>query len=345
MPPRFKASLLAALALPLAGFAREPLHVPVLRDNFPDPHIIQAGDRYIAYSTTTAKKNVPVAVSTDLVRWQRLMDPAKPRQLYDAMPALPAWAGTGFTWAPEVIQVQDGYRLYFSAPYRKLDVQCVGVATSTDPLGPFVPHGAEPLVCQPELGGTIDASAFRDADGQLYLHYKNDGNNPRFLKPAVIWAQRMTADGLRVTGTAAPLVRNDAHWEWRVVEAPAMVRHGSGYTLFFAANHFGWENDQRLSNYGTGYATCQGPMGPCRDADTKPWLGSYNERERGCLSGPGHAMVFQSSGQHYLAFHAWAATAGCRKLKEERFLYIAPLRFDGGKPVLGPSLRPGSQAR
>ena len=339
MPPRSRALMLIALGIALAGFAREPLHEPVLKENFPDPHIIKVGDRYIAYSTTTARRNVPVAVSSDLVQWSRLTDPAKPKQLYDAMPTLPAWAGTGFTWAPEVLPVDGGYRLYFSAPHRTLKVQCIGVAASTDPLGPFVPQGSEPLVCQPELGGTIDAHPFRDRDGQLYMYYKNDGNNPRFLKPAQIWAQRMAADGLRVTGPAVPLVSNDTHWEWRVVEAPTMVRHDGGYALFFAANHFGWEADQRLSNYGTGYANCRGPMGPCQDADTKPWLGSYFDRARGCLSGPGHGAVVHSGDQLYFAFHAWAASAGCRKLRDERYLYVAPLRFEASKPVIGPSLR------
>jgi hypothetical protein len=217
---RSKALLLAAVAFGAAAFARAPLHQPVLTENFPDPHIIKVGDRYIAYSTTTARKNVPVALSRDLVQWRRLTDPKNKGQLYDAMPTLPAWAGTGFTWAPEVLPIEGGYRLYFSAPHKKRDVQCVGVATSSDPLGPFRPHGAEPIVCQPELGGTIDAHPFRDTDGKLYLYYKNDGNNPRFLKPSQIWVQRMAADGLSVSGPAVPLVKNDTHWEWRVVEAP-----------------------------------------------------------------------------------------------------------------------------
>jgi hypothetical protein len=120
-----------------------------------------------------------------------------------------------------------------------------------------------------------------------------------------------------------------------------MVRHGQGYTLFFSANHFGWEADQRLSNYGTGYAQCRGPMGPCTDAAENPWLRSFNEpRRAGCLSGPGHPAVFSAGGRQFMAFHAWAANSGCRKAADERFLYIAPLMWKDGKPVLAPSLRP-----
>jgi hypothetical protein len=119
-----------------------------------------------------------------------------------------------------------------------------------------------------------------------------------------------------------------------------MVRHAGGYTLFFSANHFGWEADQRLSNYGTGYARCQGPMGPCTDAPENPWLRSYFAAGVGCLSGPGHQTIFQGGGRRYIAFHAWAANSACRKLKDERYLYVATLGFQGDKPVIGTSLRP-----
>jgi hypothetical protein len=41
-----------------------------------------------------------------------------------------------------------------------------------------------------------------------------------------------------------------------------------------------------------------------------------------------------------MAFHAWAATKGCRKAEDERYLYVAPLFWKDGKPQLSPSLRP-----
>ena len=322
----------------------EPLFVPVLKENFPDPFILPVGKHFLAYSTTSAGRNVPMAVSTDLVRWQMVKDEQNPKRLYDAMPTLPSWAKSGFTWAPEVLAVTGGYALYFSAPHKKLDVQCVGVATSADPIGPFVSRGSEPLVCQPTLGGTIDAHAFRDTDGQLYFYYKNDGNNPKFLKPSQIWVQRLSADGMMLTGEAKPILKNDQHWEWRVVESPAMVRHAGGYTMFFSANHFGWEADQRLSNYGTGYARCEGPMGPCTDAAENPWLRSYFTSELGCLSGPGHPTIFQAGTRSFIAFHAWAANSGCRPAKSERYLYVAPLGFEGAKPFIGRGLRPKAAA-
>ena len=333
----------AALLMTSGAATAAPLNVPVMRENFPDPFVLADDGEYIAYATNRGV-NLPMARSRDLVNWELVRDPQNPKKLLDGMPQLGSWAREDFTWAPEVMEIGGRWLLYYTARHAKRDVQCIGVAVADTPTGPFRDTSAEPLVCQYDLGGTIDAQPFRDADGQLYLYYKSDGNNPKFLKPSYIWAQRLSADGLSLVGKPAPLVRNDVHWEWRVVEAPAMVRRpDGGYTLFFSANHFGWEADQRLSNYGTGYAQCDRPMGPCTDAPENPVLHSYYKKGLGCLSGPGHPTVFQAEGRSYIAFHAWSANSGCRKVDDERFLYVAPLSWKDGKPAIGPSLRPAAR--
>ena len=322
-----------------AGRAPAPF-VPVLRENFPDAAILAHGGRFYAYATNADRDraNVQMATSADLVNWTLMRDARDGGKLHDAMPTLPPWAKRGFTWAPEVLATNGGFVVYFTARERRSDLQCVGAATSASPTGPFVSAATEPLVCQRDLGGTIDAHPFRDADGQQYLYYKNDGNNPKVLKTARIWAQRLSPDGLRLTGEPAALVSADKHWEWRVVEAPTMVRRPEGYTLFFSANHFGWEDDQRLSNYGVGYANCRGPMGPCEDAADSPLLTS-RMGAAGCVSGPGHQAVFDFGGRQFMAFHAWAATAGCRKMGHERHMYISPLRWNEAKPEVRMTLR------
>ena len=39
-----------------------------------------------------------------------------------------------------------------------------------------------------------------------------------------------------------------------MIESPTMTRHGDRYVMFFSANHFGWEEHQRVSPYAMGYA-------------------------------------------------------------------------------------------
>jgi hypothetical protein len=119
-----------------------------------------------------------------------------------------------------------------------------------------------------------------------------------------------------------------------------MTRSADGsYVLFYSANHFGWENDQRLSNYAIGYAVCRGPQGPCTKAPENPILKSYYSKRRGCLSGPGHQTVLETRGRQYLIFHAWSATARCLRAGQGRYMYVAPLGWNGATPVIGSSLR------
>jgi beta-xylosidase len=326
-------ALLLAAALP-GHAAAEPSFVPVHKENFPDPHIVLHNGEFIAYATNSGI-NLPMLTSRDLIRWTPVVGPDGKR--LDGMPALAPWVEEGRTWAPEVIRIGAKWLLYYTARHGTRKVQCLGVAVADDPKGPFRDSSAEPLVCQFGEGGTIDANPFRDTDGKLYLYYKSDGN--AVGKTTYIWGQALTADGLKVAGDPVALIQDDAKWEWRLVEAPAMVRSPAGYQMFYSAAFFGWDPNERLSRYATGYANCSGPLGPCKDAPENPLLHSFNDRQAGCLSGPGHPSIFSVGARHFMAFHAWAATSGCRKAQDERFLYVAPLFWKDGKPTLGPSLR------
>jgi len=331
-------TLAAAIGFAGPSFPAEaPPFVPVFARNFPDPFILPHNGGFLAYATNPdrAVANVQMARSPDLVSWELIREGGR---LHDAMPDLPRWAREGWTWAPEVLAHGGKYLLYFTAREAGTGLQCVGVAEAADPRGPFTSRAAEPLVCQRDIGGTIDSHAFRDADGQLYLYYKNDGNAVR--KPTDIFAQRLSPDGLSLTGKAVALLRNDKPWEAHVIESPTMVRRGDRYVMFFSANHFGWEDHQRLSPYAMGFARCKGPMGPCTDAPNNPILYSYNDRKMGCLSGPGHQALFEAAGRQFIVFHAHATRGSCRNANKGRYMYIAPLLWRNGDPQIGASLRP-----
>ena len=337
MPGKLTAALIAALLIGTAH-AAPPAYTPAMSGDFPDPFVLQADGRYLAYATNPdrGRINVQMATSTDLVKWERLRDGGKP---HDALPVLPSWAQRGFTWAPEVIKTADGYVLYFTARDRKSHLQCIGAAKASDAAGPFVSDAAAPLVCQTDLGGSIDPDPFRDADGSLVLYFKNDGNNPDFRKATRIFAQRLAPDGLSVVGEPVALLANDSAWEGNVIEAPTMIRRANGYFLFFSGNDYGWtEPQQPVSPYAIGYAQCRSAMGPCTAAPENPILSSRNV-PGSCLSGPGHQTVFAVGGRDYIAFHAWSASPSCHLLDPYRNLYIARVEWSNGKPLIGPSLR------
>src|ERR671922_790203 len=140
-----EASLAMAAATPRRLYAN-----PVIDRDFPDPDILDAGGTYYAFGTNAAGLNVQVARSLDLVSWTGAGD---------ALPVLPAWARAGRTWAPDVSETMNGFVLYFTARHAASGRQCIGVATSASPGGPFLAASA-PLVCQLELGGLIDPAAF-----------------------------------------------------------------------------------------------------------------------------------------------------------------------------------------
>lgn len=297
---------------------------PVLRQDFADPAILRVGDTFYAYATNSSGRNVTAARSTDLVHWELLPD---------AMPALPKWAKLtgGLTWAPEVIAIGETYVLYFTTRDKESNKQCVGVATSDKPEGKFRAAGDQALVCQADEGGTIDASPFRDADGALYLYFKNDGNCCGI--PTYLYVQKLSADGLSLEGEATRLVRNDVQWEGGVVEAPTMVLHDSRYYLFFSANNYA------SHEYAVGYATCDTAVGPCEDAPENPILAS-RLKPPPMIIGPGHQTVLDLDGQTWILYHAWEVIGGSRR-GDRRLLYIDRLDWEEGRPVVrGPTTDP-----
>jgi beta-xylosidase len=294
---------------------------PVYPHDFPDPHAIRVGDTYYAYSTNTGTSNVPVIRSTDLVSWDRVGD---------AMPALPAWARLNFgdTWAPGVIQQGDSFLLYFVSRDDASGRQCIGVATATRPEGPFEDDSDVPLVCQQELGGSIDPYPYRDAQGQLYLFWKNDGNCCG--QPVHLWVQPLTEDGLALAGQAVRLIGRDQTWEIPLVENPAMVEVDGRYYLFYSANR--WNSHE----YAVGYAMCDTVTGPCRKPGDQPILTFTPE-----VMGPGGQMLVEGpDGQPWILYHAWTGPdvgypTGMRSLRIDR------IDFHDGRPVVdGPTSDP-----
>jgi beta-xylosidase len=300
-------ALLAALAV--ATFTN-----PVYNRDFPDPFVLQAGSTYYAYATNGAGEQVQTATSHDFLHWS-----AGP----DALPKLGKWAYPGSTWAPSVLRRRDGtYVLYYTA---SRGTQCIGRAVAPSPLGPFVDRWSKPLVCQRGLGGSIDPSPFRDADGSLYLYWKNDGNS--IGRPTEIWAQRLSPDGTRLLGAPHKTGEtNDRVWEGHVVEGPTMWRHGGRYYLFYSGGNYADDT------YGVGYATCTGPFGPCKDARENPIL-----HTRCRAHGPGGESIIVVRGQAWMVYHAWLPNhAG-----DKRVLWIDRLDWLTGPPVVhGPTCTP-----
>jgi arabinan endo-1,5-alpha-L-arabinosidase len=298
-----------------AGASASPsaASTPVLDQDFPDPDVLKVGDTYYAYATQKPgpNQNLQAATSKDLKTWQVLDT--------DPLPELPAWATTGRTWAPDVSKAGAGYVMYFSAHSIDPDVQCIGVARGTSPAGPFTNVGSKPLVCPADAGGAIDPASFVDADGTRYLLWKNDGNCCG--KDTWLHLQKTSPDGLSLAGPPVKLVKQDQTWEGNLVEAPTLVRHGSQYTLLYSANDYAGEK------YTTGYATAPKLTGPYQKA-AQPLLSTSGS---GIIGPGGQDVVEGPGGTGYLAVHGWDPAI------THRSMYLLPVTWQGGKPVLAPA--------
>jgi beta-xylosidase len=177
----------------------------------------------------------------------------------------------------------------------------------------------KPLVCPERSGGAIDAATFVDEDGSRHLLWKNDGNCCGL--PTWLHLQRMSADGLRTSGPAHRLVREDQEWEGDLVEAPTLVRRAGSYVLFYSANSYG--GDQ----YATGYAAADRLRGPYRKADG-PLLTTGSTG----VTGPGgQDVVVGPDGRDHIVFHGWDPAVVYRGM------YVLPLNWRGGRPVVPPT--------
>ncbi|PZS29307.1 MAG: glycoside hydrolase [Pseudonocardiales bacterium] len=278
--------------------------------NFPDPGVLKVGNTYYAYGTNSPDANVQLLTSTDLEHWT---------EAGNALPQVGPWARSGRTWAPEVMPLPNGqFAMFYTAQSAATGHQAVGVAVANGPAGPFVDNSPQPLLSG--AGDTLDASPFRSPiDGRMYVQWKDGAT-------ATILSQQLSPDGLQVTGPQVPLLSNDQPWQSNIVEAPQMHVHDGQHYLFYSGNSF--DNP----GYGVGYAMCDGPLGPCRDAPENPIL-----HQKGDALGPGHStLITDSNGDDRLLYHAWHPDA--LNGPPGRVLWLDRVEWVNGKPVVrGPA--------
>ncbi len=230
-----------------AAASTERVYVnPVLNQDFPDPAVLRAPDGYYyAYATQGESeagdgrtRNVQVARSPDLVRWEALPD---------ALPAKPAWASrTQDFWAPHVHHdaAARRYLLYYSAkpdaaladPQRGL---CLAVAVATRPEGPFADKGA-PLECGPGFEN-IDPMAYDDPATGRRLLYWGSGFGP--IKVRELAPDRLSfAPGSQAVALVHPDKTDDPDNYMRLIEGAwlhrrATAAEGVWYYLFLSGDN------------------------------------------------------------------------------------------------------------
>jgi arabinan endo-1,5-alpha-L-arabinosidase len=284
--------------------------------NCADPGVMKVGDTYYAACTGGGPNGAfALKSSKDLVHWEN-------RGRVFPQGKVPTWGKDRF-WAPEPHRVGDHYVVYFSAGDHN-DRMGIGAAYSDDPAGPYTDIG-EPFIYDAHIS-LIDASYFEDGNGQGYVMWKTDGNAQG--EPCIVYAQRVSRDGLTRLGSPVELMRNNLGWEGTVVEGSWIIRHDGYFYLFYSGNAY------YNATYGVGVARATSPLGPyVKKGDP---IVSTNSG----WVGPGHCSVVQGpSGDWQMVYHAWRA--GEVGGGYQRQGMVDPVRFEDGWPVMReiPSLR------
>ena len=274
-----------------------------------DPFVLKTAVSYVLFGTDDRPDHIPTAQAVSLDAWHRGPD---------ALPELPGWANPdpdySLTWAPAVRETAGGYLMYVSVQEAASGRECIAVVVARAAVGPYRDALGAPLVCQRELGGSIDPSVAADPAGGLHLVWKNDGNCCRL--PSSLWAQDLTADGLRLTGSAQRLLTADQPWQGGIVENPALLRATQGgWWLFYSGNRFD------SPAYATGLAYCPTLGGGCRETSDRPFLaGTATEFSPGGLD-----FFRDDRGASWASFATWNRPAHNGRFRCCHSVSIAPL--------------------
>jgi len=268
---------------------------------------------FVAFGTGDWPSRVPTARSSDLTTWQ---------EGPDALPELPSWAApdpkNSFSWAPAALDTGHGFVLYVSLPDAQSGQECIGAATSAAPEGPYTGVGDGPLLCQHELGGSIDPTVTRDHSGKLHLLWKNDGN--ALGLPSTIWEQGLTDDGLGAVGPIHRLLTATESWQGGVIEEPAVIpASDGGWWLFYSGNYFD------KPEYATGLAYCSSLDRPCTETSHAPFLATP-QLAQPKQSAPGGLETFQDGhGGLWAVFDTWNRPTRNGRFYCCRSLQLAPI--------------------
>jgi len=203
------------------------IHNPVIDRDFADPAVLKARDGlYFAYASHALEpgynRNIQVLSSSDLSHW---------KELPDALPTMPTWAShQQDTWAPHVIESGATYFMYYNTRSDASAGECLAVATSKSPAGPFVDSGA-PLRCGDGYVN-IDAMAFDDPQTGKRLLYWGSNHVP-------LMVQELAPDRVHFAAGSQPtqLVRPGGPRPYeKLFEAPWVIFREGYYYLFYSGD-------------------------------------------------------------------------------------------------------------
>lgn len=311
--------------------------------NVHDPSIKKFGDYYYCYSTdvaygTSVRPGIQIRMSKDLVQWKFV------GWVFDGLPTeasefIQQNGGTpnDGIWAPYIMKVGDQYRLYYALASNKGRLSVIGLATASNPLGPWVEKGL--VVTSLDNSATqtnaIDPSVLVDTNGNYWLFYGSawDGIYILKLDPSTGLAATPGDKGTRIAN------RGFTNGEYNGnIEAPEIIYNPKlkKYYLFISY-------DWLQTKYNVRVCRADNPQGPYYDyngvnanenIDHGPMiLAPYKFMNGEGWQGTGGCSVFtDGNGQFYMAHNARPEDDSYYMDLHVRKMFWAP----DGWPVVSP---------
>lgn len=253
-----------------------------------DPTIYVEGGKY--YMTGTGghrggSSGFSVLESKDLKTW------APPAEVKDSVYMIlskgdQAYGTRGF-WAPQILRVNDGYCLTYTANEQTV------LARSKSLLGPYTQEEVAPIDSSEK---NIDSFIFKDDDGKHYLYHV------RFNNGNYLWVAGFDLEKGKINPeTLTKCFGQTEAWEATpnyesapIMEGPTVIKLKNKYYLFYSANHF------MNIDYAVGCAVSDSPYGPWVKQENSPIIHRSVVGE----NGSGHGDVFEGlDGQLYYVYH------------------------------------------
>jgi arabinan endo-1,5-alpha-L-arabinosidase len=281
--------------------------------NVHDPSIKKFGDYYYCYSTDvaygiTVRSGIQVRRSRDLVQWEFV------GWVFSSLPAqasafITQNGGTPFDalWAPYIMLVNNEYRLYYSLSSAVSRLSVIGLATATNPEGPWTDKG---IVVSSRNDNTtqtnaIDPTVVVTPSGDYWMYYGSAYDGIYILKLDGGTGLAATANdvGKRIAqrGFTGSSINGN-------IEGAEIIYNGDlkKYYLFIA---YDWLE----TKYNVRVGRSDNPDGPFYDysggdlnvaADHIPMiLAPYQFNGHGGWQGTAHCTVFDDGAGQYFMGH------------------------------------------
>lgn len=280
--------------------------------NVHDPSIKKFGDYYYCYSTDVAygisvRSGLQIRRSKDLVQWEFV------GWVFSQLPTLGSQYITSqggvsndALWAPYVSKVGSEYRLYYSLSSSTARLSVIGMATATDPAGPWKETGLVVTSTNNNVIQTnaIDPTVITTTAGDQYMYYGSawDGIYILKLNPTTGLAATSGDKGVRIANRGFTNGAYNGNIEGsEVIYNPTLKK----YFLFISY-------DWLQTKYNVRVGKADSPTGPYYDyngvdlntnVDHGPMIvAPYQFTGHGGWQGTGHCGVFDDgNGQYYMA--------------------------------------------